>query len=328
MKPRVRNSVRNFRSISDVNRTYLALRRGQSPILYYNTMRDWAALRGLGALFPFKYWVWSQLSKIGKSSSLRFPMGLFKARGTFVLAQVAKWLKKSDAEKFHAVHVARRALKRFGGCDESDIAIFSNENAPTGFAAFSRNSSSESETVLVVCPKNAEPAMARAEFLANWPVTSTKVFFFSLDSLESSEDVSWTGADFAKIMLEIRSCLAGETRSRLGVVGVSAGGAPAIILGFLLGADYVLAAGPTSPLKFAEVLHALQRGPASTFAEIIYARDCSKDEKAAREWAELVPGISLKPVATSEHTVFRYLATRRLLSETLADCIESKYLTQ
>ena len=117
--------------------------------------------------------------------------------------------------------------------------------------------------------------------------------------------------------------LAGFTPSRMGVVGVSAGGAPAMILGSLLNADYVIAAGPTSPQKFSMFLEVLRLGAISTFTEIVYASECIKDEEAARSWLTLVPGISQRPIATGKHNVLAHLADEQKLTETLESFMES-----
>ncbi len=61
--------LRNVRSTNDLNRVLLSLRRGDNPLLYYRTVSAWAAPSGLGALFPLKYWFWSQMTRIGKSSA-------------------------------------------------------------------------------------------------------------------------------------------------------------------------------------------------------------------------------------------------------------------
>ena len=212
---------------------------------------------------------------------------------------------------------AKKAMAGFAGFSFSDIAKISGVPTPPGFRGYSRNADLASEIVVVVGAANGEPGMGAVEFVLHWPVRSTNMLFFSLDTLELSRSGSWKEADFTKISAEIRSMLAGVTPSRMGVVGVSAGGAPAMILGSLLKADYVIAAGPTSPQKFPMFLEVLRLGARSTFTEIVYASDCIKDEEAARSWVTLVPGISQRPIATGNHNVLAHLAEEQKLTETL-----------
>ena len=282
--------LRNVRSINDLNRVLLSLRRGDNPLLYYRTVSAWAAPSGLGALFPLKYWFWSQMTRIGKSSAPFFCPLLLRINGASIAAHLADLIRKRYPAQFAAVRQAKKAMARFAGFSFSDIAKISGVPTPPGFRGFSRYADFASEIVVVVGPANGEPAMGAVEFVLHWPVRSTNMLFFSLGTLELSRSGSWKEADFTKISAEIRSMLAGFTPSRLGVVGVSAGGAPAMILGSLLNADYVIAAGPTSPHKFPMFLEVLRLGARSTFTEIVYASDCIKDEEAARSWADTPPG--------------------------------------
>jgi len=323
MEPMGADLLRNVRSTNDLNRVVLSLRRGDNPLLYYRTVSDWAATSGIGALFPLKYWFWSQMTRIGKSSAPFFCPLLLRINGASIAAHLADLIRKSYPAQFAAVHHAKKAMARFAGFSFSDIAKISSVPTPPGFRGFSRNADFASEIVVVIGPANGEPGMGVVEFVLHWPVRSTNMLFFSLDTLELSRSENWKEADFTKISAEIRSMLAGVTPSRMGVVGVSAGGAPAMILGSLLNADYVIAAGPTSPQKFSMFLEVLRLGARSTFMEIIYASDCIKDEEATRSWVTLLPGISQRPIATDRHHVLGYLAEEQKLAETLESFMES-----
>lgn len=324
MEPMGADLLRNVRSTNDLNRVMLSLRRGDNPLLYYRTVSDMAATSGIGALFPLKYWFWSQMTRIGKSSAPFFRRLLLRINGASIAAPLADLIPKSlNHWQFAAVHEAKKAMARFAGFSISDIAKISSVPTPPGFRGFSRYADVASEIVVVIGPANGEPGMGAVEFVLHWPVRSTNMLFFSLDTLELSRSENWKEADFTKISAEIRSMLAGFTPSRMGVVGVSAGGAPAMILGSLLNADYVIAAGPTSPQKFSMFLEVLRLGARSTFMEIIYASDCIKDEEATRSWATLLPGISQRPIATDNHHVLGYLAEEQKLAETLESFMES-----
>ena len=323
MEPMGADLLRNVRSINDLNRVLLSLRRGDNPLLYYRTVSDWAATSGIGALFPLKYWFWSQMTRIAKSSAPFFCPLLLRINGASIAAHLADLIGKSYPMQFAAVGRAKDSMAGFAGFSFSDIAKISSVPTPPGFRVYSRNADLASEIVVVIGPANGEPGMGAVEFVLNWPVRSTNMLFFSLDTLELSRSENWKEADFTKISAEIRSILAGFTPSRMGVVGVSAGGAPAMILGSLLNADYVIAAGPTSPQKFSMFLEVLRLGARSTFMEIIYASDCIKDEEAARSWVTLVPGISQRPIATDNHNVLAHLAVEQKLTETLESFIGS-----
>ena len=323
MVPMSADLLRNVRSTNDLNRVVLSLRRGDNPLLYYRTVSAWAATSGIGALFPLKYWFWSQMTRIAKSSAPFFCPLLLRINGASIAAHLADLIGKSYPVQFAAVRRAKNSMAVLAGFSFSDIAKISSVPTPPGFTGYSRNADLASEIVVVIGPANGEPGMGAVEFVLHWPVRSTNMLFFSLDTLELSRSENWKEADFTKISAEIRSILAGFTPSRMGVVGVSAGGAPAMILGSLLNADYVIAAGPTSPQKFSMFLEVLRLGARSTFMEIIYASDCIKDEEATRSWATLLPGISQRPIATDRHHVLGYLAEEQKLAETLESFMES-----
>ena len=324
MEPMGADLLRNVRSINDLNRVLLSLRRGDNPLLYYRTVSAWAALRGLGLLFPSKYLLWSQLAAIRKSRVLLVTPLRWRIRGASLGAHLAHLVERlehsirmRDRIKFQAVIEARRSMKLLAGFSPRDIANISGESALPPYKGCSKNVELASEIVLVIGPIRDEPGMDRLSFALHWPVWSTKFVFFSLESFDWSDGGTWKEAHFRKISAEIRLMLAGSTHSRLGIVGVSAGGAPALILGSLLNADYVIAAGPTFPHKFPMFLEALRLGAVSTFMEIVYASECIKDEEAARSWLTLVPGISQRPIATGNHLVLAHLAEEQKLTETL-----------
>ena len=139
MEPMGADLLRNVRSINDLNRVLLSLRRGDNPLLYYRTVSAWAATRGIGALFPLKYWFWSQMTRIAKSSAPFFCPLLLRINGASIAAHLANLIRKSDPAQFAAVHLAKKTMARFAGFSISDIAKISSVPTPPGFMGYSRN---------------------------------------------------------------------------------------------------------------------------------------------------------------------------------------------